>query len=355
MTKLILLHPANADRSDAIRDYAVHVVRQLQSEGRDATLLRPRLGRGLGADVVNALPRRGRVALLVQYNPFSWGRWGVAPHLVWALILVRLRRPKVRVVLTIHEAYVPMKNLRWLLMGAWQRVQVRALLAVAHGAVATAGYLAAELSRGWPRCSISHVPVGSNLPDERSSREAARRAAGYEGQLVIATFSGGHPSHLHALVSTAVEAAAGASPNPVVLLLLGSGDVPPAVRSSVERVDIPGYLDESVLAQALSAADLFLAPYEDGATTHRTTLMAALQHGVAVVTTVTRRTELVLREDQAMPFAAPDDSDGFAAKAVNMAMDSRRREQQAAACRRLYERHFAWPVICAGLWEAAAC
>jgi glycosyltransferase involved in cell wall biosynthesis len=350
--KIFLAYPRGARRVDGIRDYATRVVEQLRAEGSEAVLLRPHRGRWLGPSLIRALPRRDPAAMVVQYNPFSWGRWGVAPDLMLALAMLRLRRTNVRIVLAIHEGYMPIRNLRWLLMGAWQRAQVRVLLGLAHGAVATAGYLDTELSRGWPRRAISHVPVGSNLPDERESRAVARATAGYEGRLVIATFSSGHVSHLHTHVAGAAAAVARSSPQPVILLLLGSNNVLSFDVPAVERIVVPGYLDERELARALSTADLFLGPFADGATTHRTTLMAALQHGVAVVTTASDRTEAMLMDGDALAFAAADDPDGFAAEAVRVGVDPTVRKQHALAGRSLYDRHFSWPVVCAGLRAA---
>jgi glycosyltransferase involved in cell wall biosynthesis len=216
-----------------------------------------------------------------------------------------------------------------------------------HNALAMTSYLASELSRFRPHRVISHVPVGSNLPDQRSARHAARAEGGYGDSLVIATLSSGHDTHLHRLVIRAAQAVAEAAAQPVVLLLLGSkNEVPEPVRA-VARTVTTGYLDERELARALSTADIFLAPFLDGASTRRTTLMAALQHEIAVVTTRTNRTDAALLEAGALTMADPDDADGFASEAVALALDDVGRAGHAMSCRALYERHFSWPAICA--------
>ena len=66
-------------------------------------------------------------AVLVQYNPFSYGRWGFAPWLVALTWALRLRRREPRIALMVHEPYVPMITWRSTVMGLWQRAQLRLL------------------------------------------------------------------------------------------------------------------------------------------------------------------------------------------------------------------------------------
>lgn len=350
--RILLVYPAHDHPVDGIRDYAIRLIEELRAEGDDAALLRPRRGLTLGPSLLGALPRRGETALVLQYNPFAWGRWGMAPSLVLALALVRLLRPQIRVLLTIHEAYVPVRDIRTLAMGGWQRGQLRALLALAHGAVVAAGWLAPVLSRGWPYRPVGHLPASSNLPDERRSRCTERALNGYEGRFVIATFTTGHESHLHSHVAYAASAVARACTRPVLLLLLGSNNVAPSDIPEVEQTVTPGYLDAPALARALSTADLFLAPFAEGATTRRTSLMAAMQHGVAIVTTASEFTDRCLTDGEALAFSAADDCSGFASQAARLAADAPVRAKRAVAGRALYERHFSWPVVCAGLRAA---
>jgi glycosyltransferase involved in cell wall biosynthesis len=351
--RILLAYPSNRRATDGIRDYARCVVAELKTAGDEAILLRPKPGVTLPVSLAKALPRRTAAVLVIEYNPFSWGRWGVAPALLAAVLLVRLLRPQIRVVLTVHESHVPIRTLRSLLTSVWQRTQVRILLWLAHGANATSGTMAAELSRGWPQRRVTHVPTGSNMPDQRSSRHLERVARGYEGRLVIATFTAGHETHLYGHVASAAEAIAHAVTQPVVLLLLGSHNVPPVQIRGVERVVSPGYLDERALARALSTADLFLAPFAEGATARRSTLMAAIQHGVPVVTTSSERTEPSLLNGNALAFAT-DGADGFAAVAVSVATDVKLRERLSDAGRALYDRHFSWTAVCGGLRTAIA-
>lgn len=353
-TRVVVAYPNRAGPVDGIRDYATLIVEQLHDSGTNVEFIRPRSGRFLVGEFARAFPLRREAALVVQYNPFSWGRFGFAPGLLLAVALVRFRRPSVRILLTIHEAYVPIRDFRSLFMGTWQRGQLWVLLALAHGVTVTTEWLAAQVEHMRPRSLIRHLPVGSNLPDRRGSRQSERRAAGYEGRFVIATLTSGHESHLHDYVFHAAEAVASICPQPVWLVLLGAHNVAPPPGLAVDRCLAPGYLTAERLSSALAASDLFLAPFFDGATTRRGSLMAAIQHEIATVTTRTAMTEDVLTQGGALAFAPASEIEAFAAEAVRLARDARARSLQARAGRAMYERHFSWPTIAAGLTAAVS-
>jgi glycosyltransferase involved in cell wall biosynthesis len=109
----------------------------------------------------------------------------------------------------------------------------------------------------------------------------------------------------------------------------------------------PGRLSDDQLARELSAADLFLAPYEDGVSMRRTTLAAALQHSLAVVGTDGRNTETELRETHALRLAPVTDSGAFADIALALAQNAGQRDELRSQARAFFDRHLSWPVIAA--------
>jgi glycosyltransferase involved in cell wall biosynthesis len=317
---------------DAIREYSRRLVEALTATGAvDAEL---RLG---------GLARAQAAAVVLQYNPFSYGRWGFAPQVPIALARLRLapRRPKLAVM--VHEAYVPMEGMRWTLMGAWQRAQLFAIRLSAKVIFASSGPLAERLARLRPARPTHHLPVASNLPDHRSERGRARSALGADAEtLVLTAFGTGHPSRSLDLVAAAANPLAQASRD-LLLLNLGAGTPPiPGVDPSI-RVHAPGLSPPGELASALAATDIYLAPFEDGVSTRRTTLMAALQHGLPVVGTDGELTDDLLRANLAL--TPVDRPDLFAAAVAELANDAGVRAQAGARARRLYEQSFDWPVI----------
>ncbi len=146
---------------DGIRDYTVQLADALRRfEGVSAEVLGPGALNGTLVDYDT---------VVLQYNPFMYGRWGFTPWLPAALLRMRRRHPTLEVALMVHEPYVPMINWRWTLMGIWQRSQLFALRAVADPVFASIDAWTSTLGEMRPRRVVHHLPVGSNLPDRRDS------------------------------------------------------------------------------------------------------------------------------------------------------------------------------------------
>jgi glycosyltransferase involved in cell wall biosynthesis len=142
-------------------------------------------------------------------------------------------------------------------------------------------------------------------------------------------------------VEAALRALADAG-HDVRLLQLGSGARDVVAPQGVDVVR-PGVLSAAELARLVAGADLFLAPFVDGVSTRRTSFMAAIQHGVAVVTTDGPATGPALRGSG---LALVDGGvEEFARAVVRLAGDSVARESVARAGEELYEASFSWPVI----------
>jgi glycosyltransferase involved in cell wall biosynthesis len=295
-------------------------------------------------------------AVVVQYSPFCYGRWGFAPWLPLRLLRSRLRRhSRPRVVLLVHEPYVPLSGGRALVMGLWQRLQLEALRLVSDVVMVSIERWAEDLARRRPPRPVRHMPVGSNLPDMRHARAEARGELGADADaLVVAIFGRIHPGWQLDHAVTAIHALAEAG-HRVVVLSLGA-EAPPLPGMNGVPVHAPGALPADELARRLAAADLFLAPFLDGASTRRGTLMAALQHGLPVVATDGPLTDDQLRRAElALALAPADDPARFAAAACDLAADPARREAMAREARALYVAEFDWPVSADAIARAVAC
>jgi glycosyltransferase involved in cell wall biosynthesis len=285
-------------------------------------------------------------ALILHYNPFSWGRRGFAPDLVRLLARLRRRKPRLVVGILAHERYVDMHGFRWTLMGGWQRVQFLAILRFADVAWSSTESWT-EILRGQTSARVAQIPICSNLPDRRAARTLSRQRLRVDGStLVVAAFGTNHPSRLIGHVELAVAAMADAGAR-VTLLNLGADA--PCVRVPVSGVPVvaPGRLDASSLAEHLAAADLYLAPFVDGVSARRTTLMAALQHALPVAGTYGHLTDTIMRNARDALLLTPSTNEAaFAAAVSNLASDPEQRARRGAAARRLYETRFDWPIAC---------
>lgn len=340
------------DGVDGIRDYTLRLCDALASRGVPVDVVTRRMSRWVVSWPARSAGARdgaatvaGRV-VVIQYNPFMYGRWGVAPQLV--LHTWRLRRSGAPVFIMVHEPFMPFTGWRETVMGVWQRIQLRALAALSDGMFTSVDAWATRFARWRPRRPAVHLPVGSNLPDMRSRRlEARTRLRVADDDLVIATLGTDHPSHLREHVREAVLAIVASHTARVVVLELGARS--PRLDSGAlggTPVVMPGSQAEEDLATSLSAADIFLAAFLDGATTRRSTLMAALQHGLPVVATASRLTDSVLRRaHDALILVPAHDVRGFAAAATALSGDRVEMRRRGERARQLYEREFDWSVI----------
>jgi len=342
----------SSEEADGIRDYSACLLQQLRDgDGLDAELvalepddIRQRRFRWVESGPANGA-LSGSDVCVIQYNPFCFGWWGFAPSLVLDVIRTRLSRRRPKIALFVHETYVPVTSWRWALMSAWQRVQLCLLRAASDVHICSIEEWAGRLRRMPPWTPVHHLPVSSNLPDARAHRDAARTELGVdEHTVVLACFGLKHAGRLPGHAAAAADAVVRAG-HRAYLLDFGTGTRLHEVNGDL-TVHSPGFLDAEPLARLLSAADIFLAPYADGVSTRRTTVMAALQHEIAVVATIGSLTDRLIREaDGALELVPVDSPREFAERVRALADDRERRERVARAGRALYDDEFAWPVI----------
>jgi glycosyltransferase involved in cell wall biosynthesis len=281
--------------------------------------------------------------MLVQYNPFSFGRWGVAPRLIWKMHAWQVRGAVTGLVL--HERYVAMRTPKEMLMGGWQRLQLEALVARSDVCFRTE-VEPTELRR---LTNAPLLPVGSNLPDRRAARQDRRTVLELaQDRVVLATFGQRHPGRLIEHVRIACRDVASVV-GPVVLLNLGAKAPDLGLIKDVDIVT-PGPLSPDVLASYLAAADIVLLPYADGISTRRTTVMAALQHARAIVGVAGRLTNPAVW-DGAVALAPRDNVLAFSGEAVRLATDEVARDRLGSRGRELYLNRFDWPVIARGMLD----
>jgi glycosyltransferase involved in cell wall biosynthesis len=344
---VIAVRPSQAD---GIRDHTERLVESLRRGGATVHVLarpaRPWTLRLLRTDPGTGLALRDLDAVVVQYNPFWYGRRGFAPGLPLTLLGLRLRARRATLALLVHENYIDVRDWRTALMGSWQWLQLLGLQAISHVGFGTITRWTECLRRSWPLRPAHHLPVGSNFPDGRAGRAAGRdRVGADDAALVLAVFGLSHPGRLEDHIVAAARAVAGTGRR-VILVNLGSGAAGREPIADGVEVLSPGYVEPDEVTELLAATDLFLAAYADGVSTRRGTVMAALQHGLPVVGTEGHLTDTVLREARdALRLTPVGDPEQFAAAVKALAEDPAERRRLGDAGRRLYEEHFDWPRI----------
>lgn len=140
------------------------------------------------------------------------------------------------------------------------------------------------------------------------------------------------------------------------LLIIGGAATTPTDRAYAEavqqrlardglrhRVIITGHLPAAQVSAYLSACDVIALPFRDGASLRRGSLLAALAHGCAIVTTPPASAATAAALAGAVQFAAAQ-PDSFAA-AIEMVLQSAVMRDRLSEAARAVARRFAWPTI----------
>lgn len=243
-----------------------------------------------------------------------------------------------------HEDFVPLTNWKFYVMTTWQRWQFWAL-----GRTADVVFFSidpwVEKYRAWfPGKPLVHLPVGSNIARVPTPRSEARARLGIaDDRPVLGLFGTAHASRLLDHVRSAVEGAAqGGEPFQVLYVGPHAAAVQEALSGFPVLADGPFPSDE--VSRRFAAMDVYLAPFLGGVSSRRTSLMTALQHGIATVSTRGEQTDRILLEadNRAFLLAPENDRTAFREACLRTVTDSALRGRMASEGQRLYEEMFDW-------------
>jgi glycosyltransferase involved in cell wall biosynthesis len=320
---------------DAIARHGRLLVESLQALGFDASY---------DGGGVRWLPPSGPGAgswLLIQYNAYSYGRWGFAPKLIAYPWIAKRRRRGLRIALFVHEWADDsgQEKLKRRVLLRWQRFQLGQMVRRADVVLVSTAEWSRKLGPFGSVPECWHIPIGSNIQPAKLSDGAARAALGIPADsLVIGLFGGGHRSRAIGHVDRAIDLI-GSRVKDVVVLNLGHGAPSLAERPGVE-IRTTGALSEYLLSTHLSCCDIYLAPFLDGVSTRRTTVAAALAHGLPVVGTSTEATDDLFSDSpEAICLVDLDEVGQFAQQALALAVTPSRRATLSVAGEELYRKH----------------
>jgi glycosyltransferase involved in cell wall biosynthesis len=190
------------------------------------------------------------------------------------------------------------------------------------------------------------LPLPSTIPiahDEGAVLAVRRRCVPVDGALV---------RHFSTYPATTCGLLADVLPRVLIargdlaIVLLGASShefratlagLPPELSA---RIRATGYLAASDLSAHLSACDLMLQPYADGACARRTTLIAALAHARPILSTRGPATESLWEQSRALALA-DDDAATLARRMLELLDDLPARAGYGAAAAALYRSRFA--------------
>lgn len=287
-------------------------------------------------------PRR----LLLQYVPQAYGFKGLNT-LVLAWLMSRSGRDEVRA--TVHEVATPWMpgSVRGTILAVGTRFHAALLMRSARQLYVTIpawGRLLRQLGGSGP--TITWTPVPATIPALEPQPDPEREIVGHfgtYGRLIT-------PS-----LAPIVEGILRARPT-VTVRLIGAGSrewrehLAQRWPELAPRIEATGALPAEEVARALTECRVMVQPYVDGASTRRTTLMAALANGVPVVTTLGRLSEPIWQTGGVV--AIPISAMPKMIEAVHTLLnDPQQAKQLGESGRRLYRAHFDWPQTIRALRE----
>ncbi|GAT35365.1 glycosyltransferase [Terrimicrobium sacchariphilum] len=296
--------------------------------------------------------------LVFQYNPFSWGRRGWCPAVPEALNSVKAVHPHLKLAVMFHETTVPRWPWKFALMRRWQRPVFRKICKLADVAFASSERYVRQIEKVGHPMSVVHLPVGSNVARSSLDREEACRAMRLpDDAILVGVFGSAHESRLLDWIGAAFAGVKENQPHAKVLYVGPHGDaIARAVGDSSLVIDM-GIQPSDRAGVCLSAMDLLLAPFNDGISTRRGSVIAAFQNGVPVATTLSKWTDSVFRSQApaalllsqattAIDFAR--DTAEWATFLNNHSQKARYREDIQA----FHDAVFSWDLIAKQLMEA---
>jgi glycosyltransferase involved in cell wall biosynthesis len=241
------------------------------------------------------------------------------------------------------------------------RARALLLLAAAHATISANEEVTGMVRRrlpAWLARRLTEIPIGSNIAPAPAADRAAvlARLSLPADALLIAHFGLVYPGKGLETLLDALLQVRRRHPRAHLVIVGDIREEDRAYRARLEArvarlglrpaVVWTGRMADAEASGVLSAADLFVAPFDEGASIRRGSLMAGLAHGRPVVSTLPARPSAWLRDGEALALVAPRDAAALAERMIALLDAPAERARLAGAACSLAGR-FAWPDIAA--------
>jgi glycosyltransferase involved in cell wall biosynthesis len=304
-------------------------------------------------DVLSVLRETKPDIVNIQYQAAAYGMLPPIHLLPWR---VRWLKERPKIVVTYHDLRVPYLfpkagPLRW-----------QAVLALARwsdAVIVTNPEDEIVLSRYHFIRRLARIPIGSNIapvPPIGYNRMTWRAHLGVGPEESLLAYFGflneskGGETLIHALQKLGsgckllmIGGKTGAS-DPTNAAYAKHMESLIAELGLAERILWTGYVPQEDVSAHLLAADMAVLPYRDGVSLRRGSLMAALAHGLPVVSTIPAACADEFLDGQNILLVPPENPEALAAAVTRVAKSPTLGARLAEGARELSER-FAWPEI----------
>jgi len=287
--------------------------------------------------------------LHLQYQAAAYGMHPAINLLPW-----RLRRIRPLLFVTFHDLRVPYLFPK---AGPIRRWAIAALAKGCNGVIVTNVQDEVE-ARGYG-LEPYLIPIGSNISPRLPpgyDREEWRARWGVKEETLLSYFGLLHESKgVETLLRALARLLEGGKR--VKLLMIGgkTGASDPTTSDYAHRMEAlwrelgleilwTGYVDDEEVSANLLASDMCVLPYKDGVSLRRGSLMAALAHGLPIVSTWPETEVRELVEGQNIALVPPEDVGALAGKIQELAASEGLRRRLGDGAKRLSQA-FSWERI----------
>jgi glycosyltransferase involved in cell wall biosynthesis len=296
-------------------------------------------------------------SLLIQYAPTAFEHRGMTLGVNLLPSLVRIAS-NIQVGANCHELYAAFDDtLVGNLRATWQRGAAMLIAWGSNYLSVVANEWENRLRRLGVRKQIHVIPVGSNIPAAFISEEERMRIrnhllGGTEGFL-LAGFGAQHDRDVPAILYGLRQLKSAARTK---LVWIGGGRPIEEHRLRIQSAIVDNQLNESDIewtgvlphtevSRLLSACDIAVLPFVDGVSTRRTSAVAALQHGLPLLTTRGTPPEPWFQHGDNVYLVPIGDKQALADGLLELATRPDLRTRLGKGARALYSARFDWSVV----------
>jgi glycosyltransferase involved in cell wall biosynthesis len=284
---------------------------------------------------------------------FQTAAYDMHPAIHWLPELLK----QIPVVVTLHDLRIPYLFPK---AGPVRDWVVRKLAQDAKGVIATDRADAKRLSEVWNIQNVCWIPIGSNIsttPPVGFDRDEWRARMGLNTDDLLISYFGFLNESKGALILIRALERLVSSGIPAHLVMIGGrvGASDPTNAAYSQQIDAAilaanldtkvhwtGYVDDAEVSACFYASDITALPYRDGVSLRRGTLMAAMAHGRAIVTT---NPETAAPEIEGALITVPPDNPEPLAEAIMQLWNNAPLRVALEQAARNASEHFSWATI----------
>ena len=246
-----------------------------------------------------------------------------------------------------HEDFVPPINWKFRIFRLWQKWQFKQLGRLADLVMFSIDPWVRRYQNWFPDKPVLHLPVGSNLSRINITREDARaRLEILQERIVVGIFGAVSRTRNIPWLLAAMSAIRESKVDAIILYMGADGDVVRELAGELPLIAEGPFPADEVSRRVVGGRRVSGA-FEDGVSTRRGTLMAALQHGLAIVGTKGALTDDLLASEDGRSFLLADSRsiEAYGKCVQTLLVDSSLRLRLGQNAKALFDLHFTWSRI----------